>query len=190
MQYLGTVQWLGLGSASTTPSSCQRTQPQSHSQMWQGGAQSSRNQGQLEQTARRSCVCACYDCRSQDAWEQEKVSRKHGGPPLKSYLQARCWDEGSPLGIETGMGCWTLQEGGQCSRETAQVHILVTVGQAAVLPYSHGLLLDIVLCEKPRLACHHLLDRCWDDNIIDVIIRLPWLPLLGWDNLWGQEGYG
>lgn len=72
----------------------------------------------------------------------------------------------------------------------ARAHILLTVGQAAVFAHGHGLLLDVVLCEKPRLPRHHLLYGCWDDHIIDVIIRLPWLPLLGWDDLWGQKGYG
>lgn len=78
----------------------------------------------------------------------------------------------------------------QSSRETALTHILLTVGEAAVLPHGHGLLLDVVLREKPRLARHHLLNRCWDDHVIDVIVCLPWLPLLGWNDLWGQEGYG
>lgn len=62
-------------------------------------------------------------------------------------------------------------------------HILLTVGQAAILPDRHGLLLDVVLCEQARLPGHHLLDGGWDDHVIYVVVRLPWLPLLWGDDL-------
>lgn len=62
-------------------------------------------------------------------------------------------------------------------------HILLAVGQAAILPDRHGLLLDVVLCEQARLARHHLLDGGRDDHVVYVVVRLPWLPLLWGDDL-------
>ena len=66
--------------------------------------------------------------------------------------------------------------------------VLLAVGQAAVLPDRHGLLLDVVLCEEARLARHHLLDGGRDDHVVDVIVRLPRLPLLWGDDLQDGEG--
>lgn len=66
--------------------------------------------------------------------------------------------------------------------------VLLAVGQAAVLPDGHGLLLDVVLREEARLAGHHLLDGGRDDHVVNVVVRLPRLPLLRRDNLRDQEG--
>lgn len=140
-----------------------------------------RNQGQLEQRARGPCVYTWYDCRSQDL-----QSRKLGDLPWKATRPHTGMRE-APGDREGVRGPTDQEVGSLSSRETACTHILLTVGQAAVLAHGHGLLLDVILCEKPRLACHHLLNRCWDDHIINVVIRLPWLPLLGWDDLCGPR---
>lgn len=132
---------------------------------------------------------------STDSWSREHgdisgcAEQESWGPPLEGHLQATHWDEGRQgwgEGLEPKLGLQEVVRSGKM----ACAHILLTVGQAAVFAHSHGLLLDVVLCEKPRLPRHHLLYGCWDDHIIDVVICLPWLPLLGWDDLWGQKGYG
>lgn len=61
--------------------------------------------------------------------------------------------------------------------------LLVTVGNLAKLFDSHGLFLDVILCEQARLARHHLLDWCRNHQIIYVVIRSSRLPFLWWDNL-------
>lgn len=47
---------------------------------------------------------------------------------------------------------------------------LVTVGYPAKFSNGHRLLLDVVLGKEARLTSDHLLDRGWDDQVIDVII--------------------
>lgn len=64
---------------------------------------------------------------------------------------------------------------------------LVTVGHLAKLSHGHGLLLNVVLGEKARLARHHLLNGCWDHQIVYIVIRFSGLPILWWDNLGGGK---
>lgn len=68
-------------------------------------------------------------------------------------------------------------------KHSPSTHALLAVGQAPVLAHGHGLLLDVVLGEEPRLARDHLLDGGWDHHVIDVIVRPPGLPLLGRNHL-------
>lgn len=56
------------------------------------------------------------------------------------------------------------------------MHSLATVSQLPELFHCHGFFLDVVLSEQSRLPCDHLLNRCWNKQIINVIIALPWLP--------------
>lgn len=74
------------------------------------------------------------------------------------------------------------------ARHTAQARVLFAIGQAPVLPNRHGLLLDVILREEARLARHHLLDGRRDDHVVNVVVRLPWLPLLRGDDL--RDGAG
>ena len=53
----------------------------------------------------------------------------------------------------------------------------LTICSLAKLSDSHGLFLDIVLGKQTRLACDHLLNWCWDQQIINIIIRLPGYPI-------------
>lgn len=65
--------------------------------------------------------------------------------------------------------------------------VLVAVGDPAELADRHGLLLDVVLREEPGLPRHHLLDGRWDDEIVDVIVTPPGLPLLRGNYLHGAK---
>lgn len=55
---------------------------------------------------------------------------------------------------------------------------LATVSQLPELLHSHGFFLDVVLSKQSRLPCDHLLNWCWDKQIINIIIALSRLPLL------------
>ena len=58
------------------------------------------------------------------------------------------------------------------------IYSLATVGQLPELLHCHGFFLDVVLSEQSRLSCDHLLNRSWNKQVVNVIIALPWLPLL------------
>lgn len=60
----------------------------------------------------------------------------------------------------------------------AGADVLVAVGDSSELADRHGLLLDVVLREEAGLPRHHLLDGRWDDELVDVIVAPPRLPLL------------
>lgn len=62
-------------------------------------------------------------------------------------------------------------------------HSLITVGDLSEFPDSHGFFLYVVLSEESRLTSHQLLDGCWDNKIIDVVIGRSWLPLFGRNDL-------
>lgn len=64
---------------------------------------------------------------------------------------------------------------------------LVAVGNLAKLSDRHWLLLNVVLSEKARLACHHLLNGCRYHQIVYIIIGTSRLPFLWWDNLGGEN---
>lgn len=164
-----------------TPSSHLRTQPQNRGWLWQGEAQSFGTRGSWsrepgDHVSTHGMTVGLKICRAGSLGDLHwKAIRPHTGM------------REAPGDREGVRGPTDQEVGSLSSRETACTHILLTVGQAAVLAHGHGLLLDVILCEKPRLACHHLLNRCWDDHIINVVIRLPWLPLLGWDDLCGPR---
>lgn len=61
--------------------------------------------------------------------------------------------------------------------------LLIAVGELAELSDCQSLLLDVVLCEQARLACHKLLNGCRYHQVIDVVVGASRLPLLWWDNL-------
>lgn len=64
---------------------------------------------------------------------------------------------------------------------------LVTVGKLAELSDCHGLLLNVVLCEKARLACYILLNWCRYHQFVYVVVRASRLPFLWGDNLEGEK---
>lgn len=67
--------------------------------------------------------------------------------------------------------------------------LLSAVGQLAVLPHGHGLLLDVVLGKEAWLARHHLHDGSRDRHLLNDVVWLPWLPALRGNHLQeGQEG--
>lgn len=66
---------------------------------------------------------------------------------------------------------------GQC------VYSLIAIGYLAELSDGHGFLLYVVLSEEARLPSHQLLDGGRNDQIIDIVIGCPWLPLLWRNNL-------
>lgn len=61
--------------------------------------------------------------------------------------------------------------------------LLVTVGNPTKFFDCHGLLLYVVLSEKARLARHHLLNRSWNHQIINVVIGTSSPPLFWGNNL-------
>lgn len=67
-------------------------------------------------------------------------------------------------------------------KQRAQTLLLVAVCSPAKLPDGHRLLLDVVLSEQAGLPGDHLLDGRWDDQLVDVVVALPRLPLL-----WGND---
>lgn len=135
--------------------------PSRGAQAWEQGDRPRKRKRTKEQGAREGtqCRCACV-CRG----------RGHGGP-------SRCVAPPRRPGV-----------GARPHSGLSPSRVLLAVGQAAVLPDRHGLLLDVVLCEEARLARHHLLDGGRDDHVIDVIVRLPRLPLLWGDDLQDGEG--
>lgn len=66
---------------------------------------------------------------------------------------------------------------------------LVTVSEAPELLDAQGLLLDVVLREEARLAGYHLLDRCLDHQVVDVVVAAPGLPALGRNHLPGSGAF-
>lgn len=64
---------------------------------------------------------------------------------------------------------------------------LVAVGKLAELSDRHGLLLNVVLCEKARLACYILLNWCRYHQFIYIVVRASRLPFLWGDNLEGEK---
>lgn len=90
---------------------------------------------------------------------------------------------GGPEAFEVWLRLRAGVSGGPPYTRSRAGRILLAVGQAAILPDRHGLLLDVVLREQARLARHHLLDGGRDDHVVYVVVRLPWLPLLWGDDL-------
>lgn len=56
-------------------------------------------------------------------------------------------------------------------------NLLFAVGQFAIFAHSHGLLLDVVLCEKSWLTSDHLHDGSGNNHLVDGLIGAPGLPL-------------
>lgn len=67
---------------------------------------------------------------------------------------------------------------------------LVQVGGLAELVDRHWLLLDVVLREQSRLACHHLLNGSRNHQIIDVVVCLPGFPTFRRNNLQQENTSG
>lgn len=65
--------------------------------------------------------------------------------------------------------------------------LLVAVGELAELSDCQSLLLNVVLGEQARLACHKLLNGCRYHQVINVVVGASRLPFLWGDNLEEQQ---